>query len=41
MDSCDSQSRSTYNDGQDLDYISSVYRCANYNNYNLSLFHRY
>ena len=24
-----------------LEYLSSVYRCANYNNYNLSLFHRY
>lgn len=26
MDSCDSQSRSTYNDGQDLHHISCVYR---------------
>ncbi|CCZ03313.1 Uncharacterised protein [uncultured Eubacterium sp.] len=24
MDSCDSNSRSTYNDGTDLEYISSV-----------------
>ena len=28
MDSCDSRSRSTYNDGTDLDYISSVCRCV-------------
>lgn len=28
MDSCDSQSRSTYNDGTGLHYISSVYKYA-------------
>lgn len=28
MDSCDSQSRSIYNDGRDLDTISGVYSYA-------------
>jgi hypothetical protein len=28
MDSGDSRSRSTYNDGQDLDYTSNAYKCA-------------
>lgn len=28
MDSCDSQSRGTYNGGIDLDYYSSVYSCV-------------
>lgn len=39
MDSCDSNSRSTYNDGTDLEYISSVCMFA-FQIYILGLIHR-